>query len=87
VKIIVSLQDGESGQVTIESVLHVRQCRYVLSLGQPMEKGLEVRIEPEEACYLYKNGRLTEIAKLHKHLLLRNTINDSPKASELSESD
>ena len=86
-KIIVSLQDRKIRQVTIESVLHVRQCRNLLSLGQLMEKGLEVRIEPEEGCSLYKDGLLTGIARMHKRLFLLDTIHSSPPASELDESD
>lgn len=86
-KIVVSLQDGKTRQITIESVLHVKQCTNLLSLRQLMEKGLEVRIEPEEGCYLYKNGQLTGIARMHKHLFLLDTIYDSAPASELDEGD
>ena len=86
-KIVVSLQDGKTRQITIENILHARQCRNLLSLGQPMEKGLEVQIEPEEGCYLYKNGQLTWIARMYKRLILLDTIYISALASELDKSD
>jgi len=48
VKIIVGLPGGRSLPVTIENIFHVPKCRNLLSMGQLMEKGLDLRIEPKE---------------------------------------
>ena len=66
--------------MAIENVLHVQDCRNLLSLGQLMERGLEVKIEPGMGCYLYKNGVLMGTARMQNRLFLLDTqSNDSQK--------
>ena len=74
VKLLLCLPGGTSKPVTIENVLHVLTCRNLLSMGQLIDKGLDIQIDPEEGCYLYKDNKLTGFAKMHKRLFLLDTV-------------
>ena len=86
-KLLFCLPDGISKPVTIENVLHVPTCRNLLSMGQLMEKGLEIQIDPEKGCYLYKDDKLTGFAKMHKRLFLLDTVYMSKEIEEFEHVD
>jgi len=73
VEVIVCLPQGTSRKVAIENVLHVEDSRNLLSLGQLMERGLEVKIEPGMGCHLFKAGVLLGTARMQNRLLLLDT--------------
>ena len=80
IEVIVCLPHRKSQKVAIENVLHVKDCRNLLSLGQLMERGLEVKIEPRMGCHLYKDGVLMGTARMQNRLFLLDTLsNDSQK--------
>jgi len=73
VEVIVCLPQGTSCKVAIENDLHVEDCRNLQSLGQLMERGLEVKIEPAMGCHLFKAEVLMGTARMQNRRFLLDT--------------
>ena len=87
VEVIVCLPQAMSRKVASEYVLHVEDCRNLLSLGQLMERRLQVKIEPGMGCHLFQAGVLMGTARMQNRLFLlatqsRNSENERSGRNE-----